>query len=335
MSSGVSEPVAPTESNPQDGPLLLVQDRAAEPVTTPAEDSEQAVETRSVDDLSPETDFSEITRRYNFLEQRKKMQEMLDELQRDEAKARHRIHMERIRETARIEREEATRLAEASIAKNAVAKNKPERTWETKFLKRFYGIDPKTDDHYGFLPKPILQVVMARGSLRASFEKIQQQLEPFFLRFEAAEKHLVELNQIIPEQMLREAMAKDASLAADGKFTELVSASSHPNPDEIHRMLDFRRLLLREAQKLAAESCKPLIFEIGERLQASARLLASELDETERSTAEKFGVNYVPSEQLKACIRGGLYYAEQVRKTFMPAARTNPRHYIHANLLGN
>lgn len=318
------EPAAPAAGTSNAAAL----DTTAPTVTNsaPVEKSDPPAET--ITGLNPD----EINRRYDAIQERKQFQAKLDALARDEADARQRENMVRIHEMARLEREEAERRIEAARASRAV-KTKTPPAWEIKYGQRIYGVD--RDDPYGFLPKPILRVVLERGGLRESIEKIATQLEPFFVRYEEAEKHLGELNRVIPEEMLRDAMRKDASLAADGKFAELVSGMKHPDPDEIHRLVDFRRTLLREAQKLAAESCAPLIFEAGERLQSAARTLADDLDSAERDTAQRYGVRFAPSVQLRACVAGGFFYATSVRSTFSPAARPNPRRYIKTGLLGD
>jgi hypothetical protein len=105
--------------------------------------------------------------------------------------------------------------------------------------------------------------------------------------------------------------------------------------EDFNKQAELNRATCKTAQLKAASFINPVLFEIADALQKTARDLANTLLAGERAVADEFGAKFEPSCTLKLVIAAGYNFRQSVERNLACSVLTRPRKTLHGILDAN
>lgn len=208
-------------------------------------------------------------------------------------------------ENARREAQEHDRraAAQAEVLRRQEEERTRPRTWEERFADSSYKGEAV------LLTKHFLETLIATAGLEEFLARKAAEIAPFDTAWTEAEAKLATAREEIVRQAARKILAANFEAATKNELNKI---QAMPDPGKVDAQFTAERIVLREIMRTQNSLARPLLNEIANALQDSARALAVKRDADERGFANLLNAEFQPSHALKSLVATGFRLAQEL-----------------------
>lgn len=222
---------------------------------------------------------------------------------------REQMRLERLEREANARRDEERAQAEAERQQKELAEKSRHKTWDETFR-------PFIANYQGFtLTAPVIKKIVSHGKLEGYLASQAKKLKPIIARHKEIHAQRRSVNFLAAKSLHRESIVRELQSAQAGNHDSFFDPSGS-HPETLEKGFEAKRIVLREQMRMQSDLAKPILLEIGDRLQAAARDLATERDKAERAQADEFEIRYEPSSILRAIVVAGFEVKNYIQHNY-------------------
>jgi len=237
-----------------------------------------------------------------------------EEIEANKRRAELRAETERLKKQNQLDRENAAKQQQLAAEKARQDAIRRESSWETVF-KPYRPAEPVT------VTEELLRAIIHQGGMQefiaTKAAKVQSHLDDWDNAFAARGQ----FSRAEFKRQLHEDMEDNEATLRAGHTDLRILADA----EAFDRQASLNRDICKAAQRKAAEAVNPVLLEIAEEIENTARKLSVNRATAERNEAYKLGITYSPSCVLLALVSVGYDFKQFAEYNWLCSVMTCPR----------